>query len=634
MEDKKIALNFFSLDTIQFSFSIYRKPYQAERKDAFPTSGRYRLPTTEDPTEYSDYWVSFTRKEGFQEFICSEITNIYLTKAQLFETLVTSCKKSLKKDSYSISKSHFNKRIFFKIGKPNSLGQEEVWLEPYYLKCRGKFGFLVDFKFNSVSDKVSRETLRLSLSLDKNYKENKDFYIDRYEKIQIFTREFHDKIFPLILGRNEILISKSFTKLESNILQPKKYIVGKEATANSQFLGVKSHGPLTSLAEEYNIFFIFEENNRLLSRDLYKALQGNSFNTFSGMEGMFGFQISPDNVTGIPVNNWEIESIKKALKLMKEKSEDIKIIAILITPFSKFDENSDKYFEIKHYLLMEGVTSQFIYSGNLKNHNQLKWAIGNIGLGLFAKMGGQPWKVTPKSKDCLIIGLGQSHRKINHRIEKYFAYTILTESTGLYKDLHVLSDDLNHSSYIDSFSKNLKEILLSHYDNYHTFMVHSTFSIRREELDAVQQVLNDLNSYNPSDQKKFVHLKFNEKSKFFGYSTNHNSMVPFESSYVQLSYDEFLVWFEGLQFHKSTIHKRIGRPMHIKFLFPEHIKEEDSKIYLQDAINLSGANWRGFNAKSLPISVYYANLVAKFIKEFQRLELDDVELSHLTPWFL
>ena len=51
-------------------------------------------------------------------------------------------------------------------------------------------------------------------------------------------------------------------------------------------------------------------------------------------------------------------------------------------------------------------------------------------------------------------------------------------------------------------------------------------------------------------------------------------------------------------------------------------------------MNLSGANWRGFNAKSMPVSVYYAKIIADYISSFDKLGLDDIEIENLRPWFL
>jgi hypothetical protein len=64
------------------------------------------------------------------------------------------------------------------------------------------------------------------------------------------------------------------------------------------------------------------------------------------------------------------------------------------------------------------------------------------------------------------------------------------------------------------------------------------------------------------------------------------------------------------------------------------MSQENKLKYLQDSVNLSGANWRGFNAKSVPVSIYYAKLVADFVKEFRDLNLEEIDWESLTPWFL
>ena len=136
------------------------------------------------------------------------------------------------------------------------------------------------------------------------------------------------------------------------------------------------------------------------------------------------------------------------------------------------------------------------------------------------------------------------------------------------------------------------------------------------------------------DDKEFVAMKFNEYNRFAGFDVSQNSRVPYESTVVELGREEFLVWFEGLQYNSPRISRMVGGPMHVKFIYPSLMTRERKMAYLQDAVNLSGANWRGFNAKSLPVSVYYAQIIARYLKEFERLELPPVDLDIVPPWFL
>lgn len=86
---------------------------------------------------------------------------------------------------------------------------------------------------------------------------------------------------------------------------------------------------------------------------------------------------------------------------------------------------------------------------------------------------------------------------------------------------------------------------------------------------------------------------------------------------------------------KENIYQKIGNPIHIKFLRSDGVSDKNDLEYLQDAINLSGANWRGFNAKQTPISIYYAKIVADYTSAFNNFEeFDKTHFSNNLPWFL
>ena len=133
-------------------------------------------------------------------------------------------------------------------------------------------------------------------------------------------------------------------------------------------------------------------------------------------------------------------------------------------------------------------------------------------------------------------------------------------------------------------------------------------------------------------------LIINNNHKFFGFDFTKNSLVPYESTTVALSTREYLVWFEGLQYHNSTITRLIGAPVYITFWHsnkPQKLEDSEyRKSVLQDSINLSGANWRGFKAKQLPVSIYYCQKIADFLKRFEDFGLGHIEFENLKPWFL
>jgi hypothetical protein len=158
--------------------------------------------------------------------------------------------------------------------------------------------------------------------------------------------------------------------------------------------------------------------------------------------------------------------------------------------------------------------------------------------------------------------------------------------------------------------------------------LHLPFKIKKDEIKALSAAAQSVK------ELQFTAIKINTDNKFFGFSS-HNTFVPYESNFIKLAKDQYLVWFEGLQFGREVVDKRLANPVHIEFLNLDKERQQDEKSFLQDVLNLSGANWRGFNAKAIPISIYYSQIIASYMEAFEGLAgFDEQSLSNETPWFL
>ena len=449
-------------------------------------------------------------------------------------------------------------------------------------------------------------------------------------------KDFHGRIFPLKLpGGQTVAVGKQLTVLPEERLGVKNYIVGSGRESHSQFLGVKGDGPLEPCKQDIYLYFIYKHRDRSLAHDLFRALRGDTFHTFPGMRRMFHLPLSNDHVSGAPLSDFSIPEIHRVRDRVVEDAGERTVVPIVLTPFSRYDapEENAAYWNLKHAFLSKGLPIQVVSTAKVANKNELKWAVSGIGLQVFAKAGGTPWKVRPETENCLIVGIGQAHHKVGGHIERYFAYSVLTDSSGLFKEIRVLGESQDEEHYIQNFSASLREIFAEYSAQFPNFVVHATFSVRRRELESIARILSE--QQEQADGGEFVSLKFNDINRFFGFEVGHNSRIPYESTMISLSRNEFLVWFEGRQYGQSPVRGRIGRPLHVEFTYPtEGLTENQQRAYLQDAINLSGANWRGFNAKSLPISVYYAQIVARYLKEFKGHQLPPVNVNILSPWFL
>ncbi|MFC4767196.1 Piwi domain-containing protein [Effusibacillus consociatus] len=638
MQNLPIRLNFFALSNQEFCFTLYRQKFNGQPKqDGFYKA---KLPTDNSLETYEDYYVTTVPKDGFERFVCLGDFNTHLTVKLLWDSFLTKIRKSLNQDEYEVDDRRFSRKLAVVIGR-HPEGNEVVEMEPYYLKSERKFGFLVDFAFHrAIGVPYSLRVQQLSLSVKHNYRANFDFYNDKYGKIETFKRKFKSRLFPFSIEEQDYDIENELYLLPSQLLKTKTYIF-ENGESNSQFQGLKTKGPFAKVEGDPLFVFVFEPHQRDQANDLYSALVGKAYpGTFPGIQSMFNLTINKDNVLRILIPSLSRDDLSKVefeLERIINSNKDKKIASFFI--INEQEKESDSEFSPYHYLKFiftrKGIPLQTVRFEKITGRDGLKWSVANIGLGLFAKMGGIPWKVKPSNEKCIIFGLGSAH-KIGEdgRVKKYFAYSVSMDSSGVYKQINVLGDAENKTQYIEQLKENIKNVIDENIPlEVEKCVIHLPFKIKKEEMESIQTGVREVSESHRDIQFQFI--KINTVNKFFGYAEN-NSKVPYESSYVQLAPNEYLVWFEGLHYGKELVNKRFGSPVHIEFLNSKDLPNEEKRKYLQDIINLSGANWRGFNAKLSPISIFYPDLIAKFIAEFQELDSDNsIDITGFeAPWFL
>jgi hypothetical protein len=517
----------------------------------------------------------------------------------------------------------------------SELGKESICVIPTYQNK--KYGILLDFHFFKKKEVLySTSVQKKTLSLDQSGQSNKNYYIDKYRKIDNFIKIHFGEIFMPLDKDGLIEFSNNMENIEIHKLETKKYVCGEERQSNSQFQGILNQGPYSKLKEDATLGFIYRNHEKTLSYELYYALRGERFPTFKGMERMFGLKIQKDTVIGYGLDDYNEQEVKKMVDTIVEKSNSKKILPIIIVPWNKnsADEDQNKiYYLIKYSFLKHNIPCQFVDVNKIKDYNTFKWSVSGIGLQIFTKLGGSPWCLVPSTEKCLIIGIGQAHRKDeNGNIERYYAYSIQNDSSGLFRNIKLLSDNTDHDGYLNGLSNKLKEIIITQTKEFNCFVIHTPFRLRKDEMNAIRMVVEAL--ANETD-KKFAVLRFNTDHYYMGYDFENGSLTPYESTFVKIFSGNYLVWFEGLQYGYSSVRERIGPPVQICIDFHQaEIQYTDILKYLQDAINLSGANWRGFNAKTMPVSILYARLLSGFISAFDKYKFSDINIENITPWFL
>jgi hypothetical protein len=619
-----ITLNFLPLNTSNFNFEIFRKKALTEETSWDEKINKFWI-------DDEQYWVAFTKFEQSEQIeVNSKKIPLGLVNRYLHFLLSDKIKQGNIKTIDKPSKYHPN-RIFIHLETIKSangtiVGEKTVWIEPYFLKATNQFGFLLDYKFLQNKDyPFNREVQKYSLSLDSSYRENRNYHIDKYEIIQTVIRQYLSRVKQL---SDNLFLTTKLIHLKSETLQTKKYIFRDGKTDNSQFNGVMNNGPKEDVRETPHYFYIYKENHKTFARDLLNALNGTFF-TFKGLDKLHLPKQDKSNTEGIIITDFSTKEILRAIEHIKNSNRKNPII---IAVFPETEE--EFYYQLKHQCLQENIPVQTVHTETIRNPNILKWSVSNIAIQIFSKLGGVPWIVEPSHQNCLIVGIGQAHKRKENpksdeeKIERFFSYSVLIDSSGEFKSIKQLADETDKSKFIESITKNVSEIIQEN-KNYNKIIFHIPQKINKEEIQIIENILTSANN----DIELSI-IKINDKSNFLGFNLNINPLVPYESSVVKISSTEYLLWTKGLNYNNKA-QKRYGHPLHITFYYSN--KKDNFKShnpYLQDILNLSGANYRGFNAKSLPVSIFYPKLIANFSKHFKELRLELITKDTEKPWFL
>jgi hypothetical protein len=277
-DDYQIHLNFLPVEINASRCLIYRRRRASAREECpVPQAAAHKLPALDaSEKDWETYWVLEDATEGFQAFEYQPSWNPDLSRRILFGCLKRSVETSLQSRQYQFPANSFIQEVSL-IMETHPEGDEVLVVQPYFLKASHQVGFLVDFHFN-LGDGIpfGRRIQQLSLSLDKNFRRNVDYYVDRSSKVRRFL-ESRWHVFNALTapGASEPLrVSKEFLALRAERLRPKIYVFAGAKESRSQFTGLRDFGPLQPLDSPPRLLFAFREQDRQAARRLALSLKG------------------------------------------------------------------------------------------------------------------------------------------------------------------------------------------------------------------------------------------------------------------------------------------------------------------------------------------------------------------------
>jgi len=569
-DEYRIHLNFLPVRDELDDFVVHRKlRTSAQEPRPNPDIMAYRLPAINASADWSSYWISIDPLDGFDPIDIGSTVNPDLTCRVLFWSLVAATQRVLEPKQFHIPESSFIEEVSF-IQRTHAEGDERLEVQPYYLRADRRFGYLTDFHFR-LRDGVpfSRKVQQLSLSLDKSFRRNLDYYVDRSSKVRTFVDERHDVLGSLRLPGtgHPIPLGNDLVALPADRLRSKTYVFVGNREARSQFSGLRDHGPLRPLESCPSLLFIFREQDRSAARRLAQGLRGGQQRgrfSFPGFHALFKVDLDIDS-NPVVLTDLGKTAMETALKrVQRERQDNPNTVPVLLPT------DDDAYLVHKALFTAAGIPTQVCTLRILQDEDTLKWAIANLALQIFCKARGYPWKVQPTNADrSLIIGISQSHktRTVGQQrsIEKYFAFSVMTDNSGLFQKIQVLSESNDEPDYLTQLQRKLSTLLTESAEAFSRVVVHTSFKLKHREIDAIHKTIEEA-ANSPQFTCRFAVVKVNHKSRFFGINRRANSLVPYEATRVKLGPREYLVWFEGIFPDRPTVTKAFPGPTHLQIL--------------------------------------------------------------------
>lgn len=350
-----------------------------------------------------------------------------------------------------------------------------------------------------------------------------------------------------------------------------------------------------------------------------------------------------------------IKAFRKALAKSQDQSFKWDLALVQIEDrFEKLYGDSNPYFVTKAKFLTQQIPVQEfkLETANLPD-NQLGYALNNISLAIYAKLGGIPWliKSNPTIAHEIIFGLGSAYigQGRLEKKERIVGITTVFSGDGKYY-LSNLSKAVPIEDYKETLLSNLKATIetikndLNWQKNDHIRLVfHSFKPFKNLEADAVKEAIADLSDFDVD--LAFLHiahdhpfLLFDKEQKgVYDFRTKGKKgiYVPERGYFVHFSGYETLMTTTGPRDIKLAEH---GMPHPIFLKLHRHSTFKDMTYLARQVFSFTCHSWRSFFPSSMPVTIFYSHLIADLLGNLDTVSAWDVDsmLGRIgnTRWFL
>jgi hypothetical protein len=382
--------------------------------------------------------------------------------------------------------------------------------------------------------------------------------------------------------------------------------------------------------------FIFCDDGRDkdIANELYFILR-KGLGSFPGIEQFTGVSISRDRLDALRLDpalfhsDRDYSGIYDAVSNHLAASRHRPDIAYVIADEAWKYRRPSPYGAIKAAMVPYSLPSQFVSRQLIRSRTQFQFAIPNIALASFTKLGGVPWRIRRlDSPQAMVIGVGTTtvSDATSDRRKRILGYSICMLSDGLFVDMKFFGAAASHEEFLPQLTAGLRRSLSDHIQksDISKLTLHVSHFERRDTVRAIESVLDESRKEFQT-ALPFELLRLTYDSQFMIFDLDHPGYVPSEGIAIGLSPRHALVVTEGRQ---ETAKWRGRKPVTLE------IHREYSSIptlplldSLNDVFQLGFVNWRTFHEKTEPVSLAYAKMLSQRIADMAAVRpsiLDDL----------
>jgi len=425
-------------------------------------------------------------------------------------------------------------------------------------------------------------------------------------------------------------------------LAPPKLSFSKDVpshTGPDAWKGLNLYGPFdnTRVAlEEKSVLFVFPKPLIEQARKLARGLEGRK--GFRGVEKMFRIPFNGKMMDNLAFDAnlssplAAAASYREAIQNWNATRTTNPLVALVLIPRSDRWETSRPYYEAKAAFAQLGIPTQMVTTELLENDSQFDWSIANIALQMFAKLGGIPWLIeVPPGDDDLIIGIGRAEVRKGSGRKRVFGYALSFASNGYYRSAWVFKPVATEEEYEkclrEAVAGSLRRSIAEMDQSPRRLVLHLGKRTGHKEVEAVEAAMKDVGVTLPT-----AFLRIDDSSNY-DLTSGTDTFAPPKGLAVHLGPRRVLLQADGL----SQLGPPEG-PLLIELNERSTVGLDELDELVAQAFRLGNANWRGFNARSRPMTLVYGEILAGLVGYLEEVESWNPDLLQSVirerPWFL